>query len=83
MRNGLEDAQNLQQLLGVLLRTVLSSNAEVAASHEVAIIAFKDRTESDLGVVMAALASAAASSASLQSQMVGEPILCAEFLTNV
>lgn len=69
MRNGLEDAQNLQQLLGVLLRTVLSSNAEVAASHEVAITAFKDRTESDLGVVMAALASAAASSASLQSQM--------------
>ncbi|KAI8303615.1 Nitrilase [Colletotrichum sp. SAR11_59] len=69
MRNGLEDAQNLQQLLGVLLRTVLSSNAEVAASHEIAITAFKDRTESDLGVVMAALASAAVSSASLQSQM--------------
>ncbi|KAF3801640.1 hypothetical protein GCG54_00014856 [Colletotrichum gloeosporioides] len=69
MRNGLEDAQNLQQLLGVLLRTVLSSNAEVAASHEVAITAFKDRTESDLSVVMAALASAAVSSASLQSQM--------------
>ncbi|KAI8280892.1 hypothetical protein K4K59_008383 [Colletotrichum sp. SAR11_240] len=69
MRNGLEDAQNLQQLLGVLLRTVLSSNAEVAASHEVAITAFKDRTESDLGIVMAALASAAVSSASLQSQM--------------
>ncbi|KAI8178356.1 hypothetical protein K4K52_007827 [Colletotrichum sp. SAR 10_76] len=69
MRNGLEDAQNLQQLLGALLRTVLSSNAEVAASHEVAITAFKDRTESDLGVFMTALASAAASSASLQSQV--------------
>ncbi|KZL71430.1 nuclear membrane fusion protein Kar5 [Colletotrichum tofieldiae] len=69
MRDGLEDAQNLQQLLRVLLKTVMSNNAEVAASQEVALATFKDRTDSEAAVVMAALATAAVSSASLQSQM--------------
>ncbi|GJC81328.1 hypothetical protein ColLi_04166 [Colletotrichum liriopes] len=70
MRDGLEDAQNLQQLLRVLLKTVMSNNAEVAASQEVALASFKDRTDSEAAVVMAALATAAVSSASLQSQIV-------------
>ncbi|OHW90673.1 nuclear membrane fusion protein kar5 [Colletotrichum incanum] len=69
MRDGLEDAQNLQQLLSVLLKTVLSNNAEVAASQEVALATLKERTDSEVAVVMAALATAAVSSASLQNQM--------------
>ncbi|GKT44158.1 uncharacterized protein ColSpa_04339 [Colletotrichum spaethianum] len=71
IRDGFEDAQNLQQLLNVLLKTVVRSNAEVAASQEVALATFKDRTDSEVAFVMAALTTAAASSASLQSQIVG------------
>ncbi|KAK1448862.1 nuclear membrane fusion protein Kar5 [Colletotrichum melonis] len=69
MRGGLEDAQNLQQLLTVLLKTVLSSNAEVAASHELALTDFKERTGNEVAAVMAALATAIASSTSLHGQL--------------
>ncbi|TQN72929.1 Nuclear fusion protein tht1, partial [Colletotrichum shisoi] len=69
MRSGLEDAQTLQQLLSVLLKTLLSNNAEVAASQKVALTNFKDHAELEVAVVMSALATAAASSVSLQSQM--------------
>ncbi|WQF86175.1 Putative nuclear fusion protein Kar5 [Colletotrichum destructivum] len=69
MRSGLEDAQTLQQLLSVLLKTLLSNNAEVAASQKVALKNFKDHAELEVAVVMSALATAAASSVSLQSQM--------------
>ncbi|KAL2874596.1 hypothetical protein SGCOL_010265 [Colletotrichum sp. CLE4] len=69
MRGGLEDAQNLQQLLTVLLKMVLSSNAEVAASNELALTNFKDRTGNEVAVVMAALATAVASSTSLHDQL--------------
>lgn len=72
MKSGLEDAQTLQQLLSVLLKTLLSNNAEVAASQKVALTNFKDHAELEVAVVMSALATAAASSVSLQSQMVGE-----------
>ncbi|KAJ0166306.1 hypothetical protein CTA2_7813 [Colletotrichum tanaceti] len=69
MRSGLEDAQTLQQLLGVLLKTLLSNNAEFAASQTVALSNFKSHAELEVAVVMSALATAAASSVSLQSQM--------------
>ncbi|KAI3553195.1 nuclear membrane fusion protein Kar5 [Colletotrichum abscissum] len=69
MRGGLEDAQNLQQLLTVLLKTVLSSNAEVAASHELALTDFNERTGNEVAAVMAALATATASSTSLHGQL--------------
>lgn len=72
MKSGVEDAQNLQQLLNVLLNTVLNANAEVAASHEMMLSNVKDRTESEVAFVMAALASAATSSTSLQNQMVSK-----------
>ncbi|GKT70893.1 nuclear membrane fusion protein Kar5 [Colletotrichum tofieldiae] len=65
-----QDVMQISQLLRVLLKTVMSNNAEVAASQEVALATFKDRTDSEAAVVMAALATAAVSSASLQSQMV-------------
>ncbi|UQC90917.1 uncharacterized protein CLUP02_16449 [Colletotrichum lupini] len=68
-KGGLEDAQNLQQLLTVLLKTVLSSNAEVAASHELALTDFKERTGNEVAAVMAALATAIASSTSLHGQL--------------
>lgn len=72
MRGGLEDAQNLQQLLTVLLKTVLSSNAEVAASHELALTDFKARTGDEVAAVMAALATVIASSTSLHGQLVSK-----------
>ncbi|KAK1672955.1 nuclear membrane fusion protein Kar5 [Colletotrichum godetiae] len=75
MRGGLEDAQNLQQLLTVLLKMVLSSNAEVAASNELALTNFKDRTGNEVAVVMAALATAVASSTSLHDQLGLEKLL--------
>ncbi|OHF00279.1 nuclear membrane fusion protein Kar5 [Colletotrichum orchidophilum] len=69
MRGGLEDARNLQQLLTVLIKTVLSRNAEVAASHELALADFKDQTGNEIAVVMAALATAVASSMTLHDQL--------------
>ncbi|KAK1728376.1 nuclear membrane fusion protein Kar5 [Colletotrichum acutatum] len=75
MRGGLEDAKNLQQLLTVLFKTVLSSNAEVAASHEMALTDFKERTGDEVAVVMAALATAVASSKFLHDQLGLEKLL--------
>ncbi|KDN72023.1 putative nuclear membrane fusion protein Kar5 [Colletotrichum sublineola] len=69
MRDGLEDAQSLHQLLGILLKTVMSNNAEVTASQEMALASLRERTNSEVAVVMSTLATAAASSASLQSLM--------------
>ncbi|KAK1989091.1 nuclear membrane fusion protein Kar5 [Colletotrichum cereale] len=69
MRDGLEDAQSLHQLLGILLKTVMSNNAEVATSQEMALATIRERTDSEVAVVMSAIATAAASSASLQSLM--------------
>ncbi|KAK2031443.1 nuclear membrane fusion protein Kar5 [Colletotrichum zoysiae] len=69
LRDGLENAQNLHQLLAILVKTVMSNNAEVAASQEMALVNFRERTSSEVAVVMSTLATAAASSASLQNLM--------------
>ncbi|KAF6824702.1 nuclear membrane fusion protein kar5 [Colletotrichum plurivorum] len=69
MRNGLNDAENLQQLLAVLLKTVLSNNAEVAASHETHLTTIKERAGNEIEVIASALSSVAVSSAALNSQM--------------
>ncbi|TDZ30323.1 hypothetical protein C8035_v002885 [Colletotrichum spinosum] len=66
---GLEDAQHLQQLLTVLMKTVLAGNAEIASLHDSALMKFSERTISQVDVVMDALVSTAASAASLQDQM--------------
>lgn len=75
MRNGLHDAENLQQLLAVLLKTVLSNNAEVAASHETSLNTIKERAGNEIDVVVSALSSVAVTSAALKDQMVGCPLL--------
>ncbi|KAK2004968.1 nuclear membrane fusion protein Kar5 [Colletotrichum falcatum] len=69
IKDGLEDARSLHQLLGVLLKTVMSNNAEVAASQEMALENLRENTNSEIAIVVSTLATAAASSASLQSLM--------------
>ncbi|OLN85160.1 hypothetical protein CCHL11_06264 [Colletotrichum chlorophyti] len=69
LRHGLDGAQNLQQLLKVLLKTVLENNAEVAASQEMALANIKDRTNNEVAIIMAALATAVESSSSLKKQI--------------
>lgn len=70
MRSGLNDAENLQQLLAVLLNTVLNNNAEVAASHEKHLTIIKERAGNEIEVIASALSSVAVSSAALNNQMV-------------
>nr|XP_036587825.1 nuclear membrane fusion protein kar5 [Colletotrichum truncatum]KAF6798966.1 nuclear membrane fusion protein kar5 [Colletotrichum truncatum] len=69
LQDGFENAQNLQQLLSILLGTVLSSNAEVAATYETTISAFKQNAQSQIDAVLSVLASASASSLVMQNRM--------------
>lgn len=72
MQSSLESARNLQQVLTVLLKTVLENNAEVSASSELTVQTVTQRAASEMGIVITALTAAVASSASLQSQIVSK-----------
>ncbi|CAM1506448.1 Fc.00g060890.m01.CDS01 [Cosmosporella sp. VM-42] len=69
MKSGLEHAGSLQQLLSALIKAVIENAAEVAATHETSLQAATRQANDEIADVMAALASAALSSASLQNQM--------------
>ncbi len=71
MNGGLNSAVNLQKLLEVMTREILSSHAEVASAHEQSLQVMSGRAESEMGVVMAVVAAAATSATSLQDQIVG------------
>ncbi|KAI9151791.1 Omega-amidase NIT2 [Paramyrothecium foliicola] len=69
MRDGLEYAKDLQSTLGLLLRTAMEHNAELATSHEVALQQSTGRVESEVASIITALATVALSSASLQQDI--------------
>lgn len=69
-RDGLQHAQNLQQLLSVLLGNVLESNSQLAFAHEKSLQQASQRVNEDMDALMAVVSSAVASSTSLQHQIV-------------
>lgn len=69
---GAQSAQALQQLLGILVRTVLESNSELAFAHEQSIERVSQRTGSEMDVINAAMQGAFASALSLQREIVSE-----------
>jgi hypothetical protein len=64
------DAKSLQQLLGVLLGTVLQTNAEVAATHEKSLEMVTRKADESLSGFMTAVSMAITSSVTLRTQMV-------------
>lgn len=69
IQDGLEGAANLQRLLAIMIQTVLDSNSELAASHEKSV-AIAEQQNQDMNQWAIVMASAAASAASLTSQIV-------------
>jgi Mg2+ and Co2+ transporter CorA len=72
-RGSLEHAENLQQLLHVLLGNVLDSNSQLAFAHEQSLQQASQRVNDDMGALMAVVSTAIASSSSLQQQIVSSP----------
>ncbi|GAB1315695.1 hypothetical protein MFIFM68171_05905 [Madurella fahalii] len=69
VHDGLQHAENLQRLLGVLLTNVLESNSQLAFAHEQSLQRASKRAEDDMGALMAVVSTAIASSNSLQQQI--------------
>lgn len=82
MRSGLEDAESLQQMLAVLLKTVLDSNAAAAAFHEKTLDTFMQRTSREISIVMTALSTVVSSTTALNEQMVNisQSLACFDLL---
>lgn len=74
-RDGLEHAENLQQLLSILLTNVLEGNSQLAFAHETSLQQASQRVNDDMGALMAVVSTAIASSSSLQQQIVSPPRL--------
>lgn len=70
LQGGLESAENLQQMLMVLMKTALEGNSRVAAAQEQSLERVTQRANEDLAVFMTAMASAVTTSASLQGEIV-------------
>ncbi|KAK8097620.1 uncharacterized protein PG998_013106 [Apiospora kogelbergensis] len=69
IEGGTRSAANLERVLDVLLQTVLTTNAEAAASHQQSMELVSQRTGSEMATVMNAMAAAVASASSLQNQI--------------
>lgn len=70
--NGLDDAANLQQMLTVMMQTVLDGTSHVAAAQERSMEVF-GKGSNDFDTWAAVVATASASALSLNSQIVSEP----------
>ncbi|KAK1759586.1 nuclear fusion protein KAR5 [Echria macrotheca] len=68
-QRGLENAENLQQLLASLFVNLRESSAELATAHEVSIKQASVRANDELGALVAVVANAAASSMALEQQL--------------
>ncbi|KAF4979317.1 hypothetical protein FZEAL_4458 [Fusarium zealandicum] len=69
IRDGLEDARSLHQLLALLIRETKENAAAVASSQEIALQTVTQRANSEIDVFMTALTAAVASSVSIQGQL--------------
>ncbi|KAK4125886.1 hypothetical protein N657DRAFT_632075 [Parathielavia appendiculata] len=66
---GLQHADNLQQLLSILLANVLESNSQLAFAHEESLQRVSQRVNDDMGALVAVMSTTMASSSSLQKQI--------------
>ncbi|KAL2174552.1 uncharacterized protein P884DRAFT_249654 [Thermothelomyces heterothallicus CBS 202.75] len=71
-RDGLHHAENLQQLLGLLVGNVLDSNSQLAFAHETSVQQASQRINDDMNALIEVVSSAIASSTSLQQQLVSQ-----------
>jgi hypothetical protein len=70
IRNGLDDATSIQQLLAALLDNLVEGNSKMMRSQESAVTTVSKRVDNELGAVMSTLAAIAISSDSLQQDLV-------------
>ncbi|KAK3394910.1 hypothetical protein B0H63DRAFT_556053 [Podospora didyma] len=69
VHDGLQNAEDLQQLLRVLLNNVLEGNSQLASAHETSLQHASRRASDDIGALMAVVGMAATSTTSLQQQL--------------
>lgn len=69
-RDSLRHAENLQQLLGVLVGNVLESSSQLAFVHEKSVQRASQQINEDMDALITVISSAIASSTSLQQQLV-------------
>ncbi|AEO64002.1 uncharacterized protein THITE_2141973 [Thermothielavioides terrestris NRRL 8126] len=69
VRDGLQHAENLQQLLGVLVANVLESNSQLAFAHEKSIQQATQRVNDDVEALTSVIYTAVISSSSLQQHI--------------
>lgn len=70
LHNSQKQAEDLQQLLNILLTGVLDGHSKVAHAHEHALQQVSVRANNDIGALIAVVATAAASTTALQQQIV-------------
>jgi uncharacterized protein YqeY len=70
VRDSVKETQTLQRMLGVVMKTVINYNAEVAAAQDQAITLVAERINNEMGAVMNVLGTALSSSSQLQQQIV-------------
>ncbi|EAQ91634.1 hypothetical protein CHGG_03569 [Chaetomium globosum CBS 148.51] len=69
IKDGLQHADNLQQLLRMLLANVVESNSQLALAYEQSLQRASQRVNDDMGALVAVLSIAMTSSNSLQKQI--------------
>lgn len=70
VKSGMEHAATLEQMLAVLLKTLMDGNAEVAASQSKSVELATRKANEELSAFVGVIASAAASSMALENQIV-------------
>ena len=70
IKDGLGQAEDLHQVLAIMLKAVLEGNSQVAVAHEQSLELATNRANDEMGGLMAVIAGAVASSATLQNQIV-------------
>lgn len=72
-RDSQQEVEGLRRLINLLLKQALEGNAELASVHEVSVRQASMMASDEFGALAAIVATAAASSASLQEQIVSNP----------
>lgn len=70
INTGLSNADNLQQLLSIMIKTILESNSHIAAAQEKSLALVSQKNDG-LNILTVAVATAASSAAALGNQIVG------------
>lgn len=71
-RNSREEAEGLRRLINLLLKQAIEGNAELASVHELSVRQASTMASDEYGALASLVASAAASSAALQEQIVSD-----------